>query len=57
MDPTTMIRLAAAYDGANKPDDAIAMLDKVLAMPNLPAQLKPFAEHEKTVAEGLKNKK
>ncbi len=57
VDPTTMIRLAAAYDGANKPDDAIAMLDKVLAMPNLPAQLKPFAQHEKTVAEALKNKK
>jgi tetratricopeptide (TPR) repeat protein len=56
-DPTTMIRLAAAYDGAGKPDDAIAELDKVLAMPNLPPALKPFAQHEKTVAEGLKNKK
>ncbi len=56
-DPTTMIRLAAAYDSAGKPDDAIALLDKVLAMPTLPPALKPFAQHEKTVAEALKNKK
>lgn len=57
VDPITMIRLAAAYNGANKPDDAIATLDKVLAMPNLSAQLKPFAQNEKNRAEALKNKK
>lgn len=56
-DPTTMIRLAGAYDQAGKPDDAIATLDKVLAMPELPAQLKPFAEAEKKRAEALKNNK
>lgn len=57
IDPTTMIRLAAAYNSANKPDDALAEIDKVLALPNLPPQLKPFAMHEKTVAEAAKNKK
>ena len=34
-DPATMVRLAAAYDQAGKPDEAIAVLTKVLAMPNL----------------------
>ena len=57
VDPTTYIRLAGAYDDAGKPDDAIATLDKVLAMPNLSPQLKPFAEREKARATALKNKK
>jgi tetratricopeptide (TPR) repeat protein len=55
-DPTTMIRLAGAYNKAGKPDDAIAVLDKVLAMPDLPAQLKPFAQSEKARAEAAKKK-
>lgn len=56
-DATTMIRLAGAFNKAGKPDDAIAELDKVLAMPDLPAQLKPFAQSEKKRAEDAKNKK
>jgi len=57
MDPTTMIRLAGAYDAAGKPDDAIAELNTVLAMPNLNPQLKPYAESEKKRAEALKASK
>jgi tetratricopeptide (TPR) repeat protein len=53
IDPIAMIRLAGAYDQAGKPDEAIPVLDRVLAMPNLPANLKPFATSEKTRAEAL----
>jgi tetratricopeptide (TPR) repeat protein len=57
MDPTTMIRLGGAYDDAGKPDEAIAVLDRVLAMPNLQPNLKPFVQKEKARAEAIKNKK
>jgi tetratricopeptide (TPR) repeat protein len=57
VDPTTLIRLAGAYDDAGKPDDAIAALDRVLAMPNVPANIKPFAQREKDRAMAIKNKK
>lgn len=56
-DPSTMVRLAAAYDQGGKPDDGIAVLDKVLAMPNLNPTVKQFATSEKTRAEQAKNKK
>ena len=52
-----MIRLAGAYDDAGKPDEAIAVLDRVLAMPNLQANLKPFVVREKARAEAIKDKK
>jgi len=51
---TTMLRLAAAYDQAGKPDDALATLAKVSALPDLEPSLKPFIEHEKVNAEKLK---
>jgi tetratricopeptide (TPR) repeat protein len=57
MDPTRMIRLAAAYDQAGKPDEGIKVLDTVLAMPNLPANLKPYAQSEKARAEAALKKK
>jgi tetratricopeptide (TPR) repeat protein len=57
MEPTNMIRLAGAYDQAGKPDEAIAVLDRVLAMPNLPANLKPFATSEKARAEAIQKAK
>jgi tetratricopeptide (TPR) repeat protein len=58
IDPTNMIRLAGAYDQGGKPEEALKVLDGVLAMPSLPANLKPFAQAEKTRAEAaLKNKK
>jgi len=53
----TMVRLAAAYDQGGKPDEGIAVLDKVLAMPNLSPAVKQFATAEKTRAEQAKNKK
>ncbi len=51
---TVMLRLAGTYDDAGKPDDALALLNKVLAMPNLDPGLKPFADREKAKAEKLK---
>lgn len=50
-DSVIMVRLANAYDQQGKPDEAIAVLDKVLAMPNLNPAVKTFAENEKAQAE------
>jgi len=55
--PVTLIRLGSAYTDGGKPDDAIKTLDKVLATPNLPDQLKKVAEAEKTRAEKSKTAK
>jgi tetratricopeptide (TPR) repeat protein len=52
--PATFIRMAGAYTDGGKPDQAIAALDKVLAMPNLPDQIKTVAQAEKTRAEKVK---
>lgn len=49
-DPATMVRLGAAYDQAGKYDDAIAVLDKVMADPEANAQIKQFAQAEKVRA-------
>jgi tetratricopeptide (TPR) repeat protein len=49
-DPATMVRLSAAYNLAGKPDDAIAMADKVMAMANVDARVKQFAQAEKVRA-------
>ncbi len=56
-DPATMVRLASAYDMAGKPEEGIAVLDKVLAMPSLNPVIKQYATAEKTRAEQAKNKK
>jgi len=53
IEPTNLIRLAGAYNDAGKPDEAIAVLDRVIAMPNLPANLKPFVQNQKARAEAL----
>jgi tetratricopeptide (TPR) repeat protein len=50
-EPATMVRLAAAYNGAKKYDDALAMCDKVLAMPGASDQVKKIAQGEKQRAE------
>jgi Tfp pilus assembly protein PilF len=55
--PSTFIRMGGAYTDAGKPDQAIAALDKVLAMPNLPDQLKKVAQSEKDRAEKTKTAK
>jgi tetratricopeptide (TPR) repeat protein len=52
-DPATYIRLAAAYNDANKPDDALAVLAKI---PPSPA-LKPFVDKEQKRAVALKEAK
>ena len=49
-DPATMVRLGAVYNIAGKPDDAIAILDKLLAMPDVHPQIKQFAQAEKARA-------
>jgi tetratricopeptide (TPR) repeat protein len=49
-DPSTIIRLGAVYNLSGKPDEAIAVLDKVIAQPDLHPQLKQFAQAEKVRA-------
>jgi|SRR5579864_6256174 len=55
--PATFIRMAGAYTDAGKPDQAIPVLDKVLAMDKLPDQLKQVAQAEKARAEKAKTAK
>ncbi len=55
-DPSTMVRLAAAYTKGNKFDDAISTLDKVLAMANLHPQVRSVAQAERQRAVQLKAK-
>jgi tetratricopeptide (TPR) repeat protein len=55
--PATYIRLGGAYTDAGKPDEAIAALDKVLAMPNIPDQYKKVAQAEKDRAQKAKTAK
>jgi len=56
VDPTTLVRLAAAYSKVNKFDDAISTLDKVIAMPELNVQVKQIAQAERARALQAKNK-
>ena len=53
-DSTIMLRLGGAQVDGGKYDDGIATLDKVLALPNLNAQIKTIAEAEKARAAKLK---
>lgn len=55
-DPATMVRLAQAYNLAGKPDDAIAMADKVMAIADVNPQIKQFAQAEKARAAQAKGK-
>jgi tetratricopeptide (TPR) repeat protein len=49
-DPAAIVRLAAADNKAGKYDEAIANADKVMAMPNIAASIKQFAQAEKVRA-------
>ncbi|HWQ57365.1 MAG TPA: tetratricopeptide repeat protein [Bryobacteraceae bacterium] len=53
-DPATMVRLGSAYNQGGKYDDAIAVLDKVLAMPDAHPAVKQFAQAEKVRATQMK---
>jgi len=54
-DPVTMVRLAAAYDQTKKPDEALPLLEKVMAMPDLHPSIKQFAQAERVRALQLKS--
>src|SRR6516225_8317585 len=56
-DQVAMARLANAYNDLGKPDDALAVLDKLLAMNDLIPQVKNFAQQEKARAEKAKGSK
>ena len=56
-EPATMVRLGQTYDKMGKYDDAIAILDKVMAIDNVNPAIKQFAQAEKvraTMAKGGK---
>ena len=53
-DPVAMIRLADAYNKGGKPDNALEVANKILAMPDLNPNYKKFAQGEKDDAEKLK---
>lgn len=54
-DPATMVRLASAYNQSGKPDEAIAVIDKLMAMPDLNPQIKQVAQNEKIASMKLKS--
>ena len=54
-DPVTMVQLATVYDQTNKPDDALALLEKVMAMPDLHPSIRQFAQAERVRATQLKS--
>ena len=56
-DPATKLRLAAAYNGAGKYDDAIAMIDQLTADQNLHPTIRQLAGQEKMKAVQGKAKK
>jgi tetratricopeptide (TPR) repeat protein len=49
-DTTTMVRLAAAYNQAGKPDDALPLLEKVMSSADAPPQVKSVAQAERVRA-------
>ena len=54
-DAGTMVRLAAAYNNLGKPDEAIAVLDKLLAMPEIHPQIKSVAQSERNNSVKIKS--
>jgi tetratricopeptide (TPR) repeat protein len=54
-DPVSMVRLAAVYDQAKKPDEALPLLEKVMAMPDLHPSIRQFAQAERVRATQLKS--
>ena len=50
-----MVRLAQVYNQTSKPDEALTLLDKVMAMQDLHPTIRQFAQAEKVRATQLKN--
>jgi tetratricopeptide (TPR) repeat protein len=49
-DPATQVRLASAYNAAGKYDDALPILDKLMAQANLHPSIRQFAQAERVRA-------
>lgn len=56
-DPGLMVRLGMAYSQEGKYDEAIALFDKVMAMPDINAQYRQYAQAERVRAFQKKNPK
>jgi len=54
-DPATMVRLASAYNHLGKPDEAIAVLDKLNTLPEVNPQIKQVAQAERNNAVKIKS--
>ncbi len=54
-DQATFVRLAAVQNEANKPDDALATITKLMALPDLNPAVKQYADQEKNKAMKLKS--
>ncbi len=54
-DPVTMVQLAVIYDLSAKPDDALPLLEKVMAMPDISVAVRQFAQAERVRAMQLKS--
>ena len=49
-DPALYVRMASAYNASGKPDEAIAVLDKLNAAPDLHPAIKQIAQNERNTA-------
>jgi tetratricopeptide (TPR) repeat protein len=56
-DATTMVRLAAAYNQAGKPEEALGVIEKVMAMDNVNPQVRSVAQAERVRAVQMRNAK
>jgi tetratricopeptide (TPR) repeat protein len=54
-DPVAMVRLAQVYNQAGKPDDALALLEKIMATPDLHPSIRQFAQAERVRAMQIKS--
>jgi predicted negative regulator of RcsB-dependent stress response len=54
-DSVAMVRLAQVYNQAGKPDDALALIEKVMAMPDLHPSVRQFAQSERVRATQIKS--
>jgi tetratricopeptide (TPR) repeat protein len=55
-DPAAMLRLGAAYNLTNKPDEAIVVLEKIMNAPDVNPTIKQYAQAERARSVQIKNK-